>query len=251
MSDPIIFTGLTLDQANATAEYHARLGASVSVTGDGTGLFKVEADYPSVGAGQGTPNGGGGAAGGGPGAGGGSSDDDGGDPPAASDQIAWGKKVSQGFKTKVITICGVLGCDPSHLMAAMAFETGERFSPTIQNPRSGATGLIQFMPTTAASLGTSIAALLQMTAVQQLDYVQKYLSPYKGRMRSLSDVYMTILYPVAVGKPDSHVLFAAPSTAYQQNRGLDVNGDGEVTKGEAASKVQARLDEGLSSINRG
>jgi hypothetical protein len=136
-------------------------------------------------------------------------------------------------------------------MAAMAFETGDSFSPTKQNPRSGATGLIQFMPSTATGLGTSIPALLQMTAIEQLDYVQKYLTPFKGRMRSLSDVYMTILFPVAVGRPDSYVLFAAPSIAYTQNAGLDVNGDREVTKGEAASKVQGRLNEGLSAVNRG
>jgi hypothetical protein len=239
MSDPIVFTGLTLDQANATAEYHSRLGAMVSVTGDGTGLFKVEVDYSSAGAGQG---------GGGPGAGTPGSGDG---TPASSDQIAWGKRVDLDFKTKVVTICSVLGCDPSHLMAAMAFETGDSFSPTKQNPRSGATGLIQFMPSTATGLGTSIPALLQMTAIEQLNYVQKYLTPFKGRMRSLSDVYMTILFPVAVGRPDSYVLFAAPSIAYTQNAGLDVNGDREVTKGEAASKVQGRLNEGLSAVNRG
>jgi hypothetical protein len=93
--------------------------------------------------------------------------------------------------------------------------------------------------------------LARMTAVQQLEYVKKHLSPYTGRMRSLSDVYMSILFPVAVGKLDSYVLFAAPSTAYRQNAGLDVNHDNQVTKGEAASKVQSRLDTGLSAANRG
>ena len=58
-------------------------------------------------------------------------------------KIAWGKKVSKDFKAKVISISDKLGCDPSHLMSAMAFETGESFSPTIQNAQSGATGLIQ------------------------------------------------------------------------------------------------------------
>jgi len=228
MSDPIVFSGLTLDEANATAAYHSRLGATVTVSGDGTGLFKVEVDYTSAGTGQ---------------------SDQG--PDGGSVQIAWGKRVSADFKAKVISICTILECDPSHLMAAMAFETGETFSPTKQNVHSGATGLIQFMPSTAASLGTSIQALLQMTAVEQLDVVQKYLMPFKGRMHSLSDVYMTILFPVAVGKPESFVLFAFPSVAYTQNSGLDVNHDKQVTKGEAASLVQKRLDQGLSAGNRG
>lgn len=234
MANPIVFTGLTLDQANATALYYSQHGGSVQVTADGAGTFTVEVS-PSAGTGSGGSNGG--ATGSG--------------AQGSSDEIAWGKKVGADFKNKVIGICSGLGCDPSYVMAAMAFETGDSFSPTDQNPRSEATGLIQFLPSTAAGLGTSIQALLQMTALEQLDYVQKYLNPFKGRMRSLSDVYMSILFPIAVGKADSYVLFASPSTAYQQNAGLDVNHDGQVTKGEAASKVQARLDEGLSVVNRG
>lgn len=166
-------------------------------------------------------------------------------------QIAWGKKVSPAFKKRVIKIANTLGCDPSHLMAAMAFETGERFTPDVRNKKSKATGLIQFMPRTAKSLGTSIGLLAKMTAVEQLSYVEKYLRPYKGRMTSLSDVYMTILYPVAVGKAEAHVLFRYPSKRFRQNSGLDTNHDKQVTKGEAASKVQAKLTKGLSASLRG
>ena len=237
MSDPIVFTGLTLEQANATALYQASHGAAVRVTPDGNGTFTVAVTHPATATGAGESNG--------------SAAGVDGDVRPSQQQIAWGKKVSADFKSRVIAICSGLGCDPSFLMAAMAFETGATFSPTLQNPRSGATGLIQFLPSTANSLGTSIAALLQMTAVAQLDIVQKYLAPFKGRMRSLSDLYMAILFPAAVGRPDSFVLFAAPAMAYEQNRGLDVNHDGQVTKGEAASKVQARLDEGLAIANRG
>jgi Transglycosylase SLT domain len=162
-------------------------------------------------------------------------------------KIAWGKKVSKDFKAKVIAICDMLGCDPSHLMSAMAFETGESFSPTIQNGKSGATGLIQFMPNTAKGLGTSIDKLLAMTAEEQLDVVERHLKPFKNRMKSLSDVYMTILLPSAVGKPEAKALFVSPAKAYVQNKGLDVNKDGIVTKGEAASKVQLKLNRGLST----
>jgi hypothetical protein len=58
-------------------------------------------------------------------------------------------------------------------MAAMAFETGETFSPSIKNKASGATGLIQFMRSTAKGSGTTTAALAEMTAVDQLDFVEK------------------------------------------------------------------------------
>src|SRR5882757_4468211 len=166
-------------------------------------------------------------------------------------EIAWGKKVSGPFKSKVIAICTGLGCDPSHLMAAMAFETGESFSPSIKNKASGATGLIQFMASTAKSLGTTTAALAAMTAVNQLDFVEKYLMPFKGKMNTLSDVYMTILFPKAVGKPEAFVLFASPSTAYKQNKGLDLNKDNQITKNEAASLVQKKLTKGLDKSLRG
>jgi hypothetical protein len=54
------------------------------------------------------------------------------------EKIAWGKKVSTEFKAKVIALSVKLRCDPSHLMSAMAFETGESFSPKIQNSVSKA-----------------------------------------------------------------------------------------------------------------
>lgn len=164
----------------------------------------------------------------------------------AEPAIAWGKKVSAAFKTKLLGICGRLGCDPNHLMSAMAFETGERFSSDVRNKASGATGLIQFMPATAKALGTTTDALAAMNAVDQLDYVEKYLRPYTGRMKTLSDVYMTILWPAAVGKLESMVLFAAPSKRYEQNAGLDANKDGTVTKAEAAAKVNAKLVKGMT-----
>lgn len=166
-------------------------------------------------------------------------------------EIAWGRKVSPAFKTKVIAICSHLECDPSHLMAAMAFETGEKFTSSVRNKQSGATGLIQFMPATAKGLGTTIEQLAAMSEVDQLDFVAKHFESKRGRMKTVSDVYMAILFPVAVGKPEAHVLFKAPSKQYEQNKGLDANKDGQVTKGEAAAKVMAKLVRGLDAANRG
>ena len=166
-------------------------------------------------------------------------------------EIAWGAKVSPKFKAKVIALCAELGCDPSHLMAAMAFETGATFSASIRNKVSGATGLIQFMPSTAKGLGTTTDALAAMTAEDQLDFVRAYFQPFKGRLLTISDVYMAILWPAAVGKPEAHVLFKSPSKQFQQNAGLDVNKDGQVTKGEAAGKVYDRLQKGLAVGLRG
>ena len=62
-------------------------------------------------------------------------------------------------------------------MAVMSFETGGTFNPGIRNAAgSGATGLIQFMPSAAAGLGTSTQALAGMSRAEQMKYVEKYLS---------------------------------------------------------------------------
>jgi hypothetical protein len=166
-------------------------------------------------------------------------------------ELAWGKKVDGAFKDKVVTISARLGIDPNFLMAAMAFESARTFRPDIQNPSSKATGLIQFMPKTAEGLGTTIGALANMTAVKQLDFVEAYFQPYVGKLKDLSDLYMAILWPKAVAKPASFVLFAQPERAYQLNKGLDANDDGAVTKAEAAARVQQHLVEGMRDELRG
>jgi hypothetical protein len=158
-------------------------------------------------------------------------------------QIAWGAKVSAAFKVKLIEIAWNIDVDPNFLISAIAFETGETFSPSIKN-RNGATGLIQFLPDTAVELGTSTADLAAMTAVDQMDYVEKYFNPYKNMLETIEDVYMAILWPAAIGKANSWVLFSKPSAQYDRNSGLDTNKDGAVTKEEAAAMVRAKLHKG-------
>jgi hypothetical protein len=160
--------------------------------------------------------------------------------------LVWGAKVSQEFRAKVREIADKLGLDPNWLMAVMAFETGRTFSPAEKNPISGATGLIQFIPSTAARLGTSTQALRNMTAVEQLDYVYAYYKPYAAKIRTLADAYMAVLWPDAVGKADDYVLWVEGSIYYTQNRGLDRNHDGKVTKNEAASRAFDMFKEGAA-----
>jgi hypothetical protein len=161
-------------------------------------------------------------------------------------KLAWGKSVSKEFKEKVISISATLKVDPNYLMACMAFETGETFSPSIKNGAgSGAVGLIQFMPSTAKALGTTTSALANMSAVQQLDYVLKYFSPKSGKLKSLDDVYMAILYPAAVGKPSDYTLFESGTKSYEQNKGFDSNNDKKITPSEVSSKVRALYEKGL------
>lgn len=168
-------------------------------------------------------------------------------PDTPKRTLAWGNKVSAEFRAMVFQICAALGIEPDYLMACIAWESAETFRPDIKNMAgSGATGLIQFMPPTAIGLGTTVEKLADMSAVEQLAYVQMYFQPYKGRLKTLADVYMAILWPAAIGKPETYVLWekANKPTTYRQNIGLDINKDQAITKAEAAAKVQAKLVRG-------
>lgn len=167
-------------------------------------------------------------------------------------RIAWGAKVSAEFLAKAIRTAYEIGADPSEFMAAMAFETGGTFSASIVNKQSGATGLIQFMPSTARALGTTTELLVLMDEVEQLDWVKKYFvqNGYAGRIGNLPDLYMAILWPKAIGKPPDYVLISdEDGKAYIQNKGLDLNADGNITKTEAADLVRQRLALGLRDEN--
>ncbi|KVA24941.1 hypothetical protein WI44_03600 [Burkholderia cepacia] len=185
-------------------------------------------------------------------------------------EIAWGKRVGEEFKAKVMEISEDLRVDPDYLMSCMAFETGETFRPDIRNAAgSGATGLVQFMPSTAVGLGTTTDKLSKMTAVEQLEYVHRYFLPSKGRLRELEDVYMHILYPAAVGKPGEYVIAdkyvredsgvikidkngnKIINKIYAQNIGLDVDGNEKITKTEAASKVREKYEKGMGNDFKG
>lgn len=182
-------------------------------------------------------------------------------PEAMSDVLfaycvatAWSIKVSDQFVSRVAQMASDLKLGwqgPDQLMACMAFETGETFSPSIKNG-AGAPyyGLIQFGTAAATDVGTTTAKLVKMTAEAQLEYVYKFFKPYTGKIKTTSDIYLRILYPVAVGKPEDYVLFVeGKGKAYIQNRGLDVNKDGKITKGEAAAKVEQKFVLGLHPAN--
>lgn len=176
-------------------------------------------------------------------------------PPAASGPSSYTpgtipQEVSQdtSFTKGVTDLAKKYNVPEDYLYAVMGFETGGTFSPSKRNQSgSGATGLIQFMPETAERLGTSTESLSKMSRTEQLKYVDKYFEGTLNKGASLSDVYMSVLFPAAVGKSENFVLFGKGAMsgftgeAYTQNKGLDLNKDGSVTKAEAAKKVEEYL----------
>lgn len=161
------------------------------------------------------------------------------------------KQNREAFLDRVRTISKQLGIRPEWLMLAMNIETAGTFRADSQNPMSHATGLIQFMPHTAISLGTTCDNLKSMTNVQQLDYVLKYMKTYSGKMNSFEDVYLSIFYPAAVGKPDSYQLGATAEMRRKialQNSAYDQNKDAVVTKAEVKFAIRKFIPKGFEGV---
>jgi peptidoglycan hydrolase-like protein with peptidoglycan-binding domain len=156
--------------------------------------------------------------------------------------------VTPEFIKGVEAMAGRLGAKPEHILAAMSFETGGTFDPKITNS-IGATGLIQFLPSTAKELGTTTDKLRNMSSVEQLKYVEKYLEQHKNgkKLDSLEAVYTSILSG-SPKSPDS-VLFTKGTKAYDQNP-LDWNKDGKITAREATAIVGARMFGGVEAVQK-
>ena len=154
------------------------------------------------------------------------------------------------FMGKVNAVSTDLGINPNDLLRVIEFETGKSFSPSVRpyakdgKRISSAVGLIQFLESTAKGLGTTTEDLAKMTAAEQMDFVGKYLAPYKGRIKNFGDVYMAVHWPAAVGKDEAYVMYEKGSQAYEGNKNLDTNGDGTVTRGESIASVLSRTGGG-------
>ncbi len=157
--------------------------------------------------------------------------------------------VSAEFISGVEAMAGRLNTRPEYILAVMSFETGGSFNPAIRNS-IGATGLIQFLPSTARGIGTTTDNLAQMSAVEQLRYVENYFDQpnFRGRLGTLEGLYTAVLSGTAHSNADD-VLFTRSTRAYDQNP-LDWNKDGKITAGEAITPVAARLYGGVTRVQQ-
>jgi hypothetical protein len=152
------------------------------------------------------------------------------------------------FIAKVILVSKNLGIDPNWLMAIMHFESAGTFSPSITNSL-GYTGLIQFGNSAATSLGTTTAALRNMTAVQQLSYVEKYYKMWFKTLKitvpdSFVDTYLITFFPAAVNKGLDFIIhskrISAESLA-KSNPIFDLDKNKQITVAEIQEVMLKRL----------
>jgi hypothetical protein len=148
------------------------------------------------------------------------------------------ENTSELFRKNLFPMAQRLGANPNWLAAVMSFESAGSFDPAKKNPASSATGLIQFMEYTAKNLGTTTAELAAMSDAEQLKWVEKYLRPVKGRLRTVSDHYMAVFAPIGIGKPLGFKLYKGEGNpAYERNKGLDWNKDFAITVAEASAPI--------------
>lgn len=140
--------------------------------------------------------------------------------------------------TSIQYAAGKLGIESEALKAVISFETGGTFRTDKKNDAgSSGTGLIQFMDKTAQRLGTTTTELSKMSVPEQMEYVIKYLEPYKDRIKNIGDLYMAVLWPAGVGKKGNYILFRKGDGNYAGNAGLDKERKGYVTRGDAVLQV--------------
>ncbi len=167
--------------------------------------------------------------------------------PQASKPCSFDKLTTSAFKRKMIRIADRLGLDPSMLAAVMMFESAGSMRADIQNSIK-ATGLIQFMPSTAKLYGTTVDALKEMTPEEQLDYVEIHFSKQAKRIKSLEDHYLAVFMPAYVGMSPSAVVGKQGSSEsgpgglskgaiYAANPGFDHGGKGYYTVADIGATV--------------
>jgi len=121
-----------------------------------------------------------------------------------------------------------LQTQPAWLLNVMASES--LFNPAARNgfPGQTASGLLQFIEATARRMGTTTEAIRRMNPVEQLRLVERYLTPFRGRLNSLADVYLAVFRGVVIEGGDTVVVVDSSKERriYALNKSLDLNGDG-------------------------
>lgn len=163
------------------------------------------------------------------------------------------KQYGPEFLTKVKQVAKNINCEYQDLLAVMNAESG--INHTVQNKAGHHYyGLIQFGEDAARSVGTTTQKLVRMSAVEQLDYVEKYFllqrrtRGWGNQKLSAAELYALVFAPA---RAKGNVLYAKSSSpkAYNANKTIDTrfgNNDGVISKNELQNYMNSkRLNENL------
>ena len=155
-----------------------------------------------------------------------------------------------GVENKINSISEKFGFSPDSLLTAI--ENESNFDVKAKNPNSSATGLIQFMDSTAKDLNFDHSSLVTMNELGQLDLVEKY---FDRNHKKGAQPYMTIALPAYGNKPLDEVLYdknhriaqdnpqwADPDTGHVTRRAIESYGT--IPKSSYKEKQQELVNQG-------
>lgn len=153
------------------------------------------------------------------------------------------------FRQELVRQSLEAGLDPNLVAATMSFESG--FNPKAKNPHSGATGLIQWMPS-----NFPIKDLPDKSALEQLPYAIVWFMQNGARgAHRATDYYLSVFLPAFVGAPANLTVGRKGSTEplrlpsgkatnlslgkmYEQNAGFDKTKRGYFTIGDIGQNIE-------------
>lgn len=152
------------------------------------------------------------------------------------------KQVADKYQIKVDDLLAVMysesKLDPSAQNNKHPFKPTKAYidGKMVDVPGGKATGLLQFIPATAATLGTTTEALRVMSRVEQMEYVDKYLDYWMkmGKLKkgaNAGDIYAVMFQPA---RAHGEILAREGEAAYDKNRVLDFDGNKIITKSDLA-----------------
>lgn len=159
--------------------------------------------------------------------------------------------IDDAFFPKLKLVAMSLGARAKDLLSVMYSESACKATAHNDNPKSlppekryNASGLIQFMPPILLGLGWTKghAAFRQLSATEQLSWVERYFRPHRGLLVSVGAVYTATFLPALLkhaGDPD-FVLTAKHGRlpwAYGPNAAFDANRDEAITVRELEQAV--------------
>lgn len=156
--------------------------------------------------------------------------------------ITHSHRVSDDYVRAVLGGAAELGVNPFELHALIGFETAWTWSTSIKNPDSSATGYIQFMESTARSLGFTTAELAEMTPAEQMKQVVRYFQNWGLKPGSgVGDMYTIIFAPAFRDSSLDATVYQKGTAAARLNPALDYDGDGSISKWEIFRKAEEAL----------
>jgi hypothetical protein len=157
--------------------------------------------------------------------------------------------VTPAFLCKLVEMSARHGWDPNGIALVISEESG--FNPAAKNPKGSASGLIQFIDSTAAQLGTTTPQIRAMSAEEQLPLVEKFFeTSLRGKIPERPEDYILSVLgrPSLIGKPDNTPVFTKGSNEYAANSQLDLDSNGVITVGETRAYMQGVLSRAKGTI---